>query len=236
MKRILPAIALIAGLSLAGCTGGGEGQTQDEGGNDPSQAAAAEESQVTQLDEAKLKEILESTDADGQTFKSIDTGSSSGSEALKAMENAEFEPAECKDLSMAALNASQASEGTTVAGASSDSTLSVGLSSFADEGAAESQLQNSSKVTEECNDVTIKTQGIEMTMKFEPFDATVAGADETVGVKATIDAGGQTVLNTSSINARVGNNIVAAANIADIDEATVGKTAETFVEAVQNAG
>lgn len=236
MKRILPAIALIAGLSLAGCTGGGEGQTQDDGAGDPSQAAAAEESQVTQLDEAKLKEILESTDADGQTFKAIDTSGSSGSEALKAMESAEFEPAECKDLTMAALNAGQASKGTTVAGTSSDNTLSAGLASLPDEKAAVSQLQNSSKVTEECNDVTIKNQGIEMSMKFESFDATVAGADETVGVKATIDAGGQTVLNTNSISARVGNNIVTAANIADIDEATVGKTAETFVEAVQNAG
>lgn len=228
MKRTLPAIALITGLTLAGCSSGQDGG-QDDGGGD----AAAEES--TQLNEATLKEILESTDAQGQSFKYIDTSEASGNEALKALDNAEFEPSECKDLSMAALGAAEASDTTTVTGVSNDSTLSVGLASLADAEAAESQLRTSSRVTEECSDVTIKSQGIEMSMDFEPFDTDIAGADETVGVKATIDAGGQTVLNTNSISARVGNTIVTAANVVDVDESTVARTAEAFVDAVSSA-
>src|SRR5699024_3669783 len=66
MKRTLPAIALITGLTLAGCSGGQDGG-QDEDGSD----SAAEE--ATQLDEATLKELLESTDAQGQSFTYIDT-------------------------------------------------------------------------------------------------------------------------------------------------------------------
>lgn len=228
MKRTLPAIALITGLTLAGCSSGQDGG-QDDGGGD----AAAEES--TQLNEATLKEILESTDAQGQSFKYIDTSEASGNEALKALDNAEFEPSECKDLSMAALGAAEASDTTTVTGVSNDSTLSVGLASLADAEAAESQLRTSSRVTEECSDVTIKSQGIEMSMDFEPFDTDIAGADETVGVKATIDASGQTVPNTNSISARVGNTIVTAANVVDVDESTVARTAEAFVDAVSSA-
>src|SRR5699024_8178030 len=129
MKRTLPAIALITGLTLAGCSGGQDGG-QDEDGSD----SAAEE--ATQLDEATLKELLESTDAQGQSFTYIDTSEASGSEALKALDNAEFEPSECKDLSMAALGAAEASDSTTVTGVSSDNTLSVGLVSLADEDAA----------------------------------------------------------------------------------------------------
>ncbi|WP_181274766.1 hypothetical protein [Brevibacterium oceani] len=236
MKRILPAIALIAGLTLVGCSGGQDGgdKAQEDGGGAAAQTEEAP--QATQLDEAQLKKILESTDADGLSFKTIDTTAASGSQALKALEQAEYEPSECKDLSMAALNAAKASDTTTVTGVSSDNTMSVGLVSLADDEAAASQLKTSSAVTEKCSDVSIKSQGIEMKMKFESFDATVSGADETVGVKATIDAGGQTVLNTSSISARVGNNVVTAANVADIDESTVSTTAETFVDAVKNAG
>src|SRR5699024_11458698 len=113
--------------------------------------------------------------------------------------------------------------------------LSVGLVSLADEDAAGSQLRTSSKVTEECSDVTIRSQGIEMSMDFEPFDTEVAGADETVGVKATLDAGGQTVLNTNSISDRVGNNIVTAATVLRVGEATVSHPAGPFVHPVSRA-
>src|SRR5699024_398538 len=170
------------------------------------------------------------------SFTYIDTSEASGSEALKALDNAECEPSEWKDLSMAALGAAEGSDSTPVTGGSSGKSLPGGLGSRADEGAAGAQRRTSSKVTEECSDVTIRSQGIEMSMDFEPFDTEVAGADETVGVKATIDAGGQTVLNTNSISARVGNNIVTAANVVDVDEATVSQTAEAFVDAVSSAG
>lgn len=235
MKRILPAIALITGLTLVGCSGGQDGeQPQETGGGE---AAATEQApQAEQLDEAQLKSILESTDADGQSFEAIDTAAASGNEAVTALEQAEYEPSECKDLSMAALNASQAGDNTTVTGATSDRKMTVGLISLADEDAAASHLQTSSAVTEQCNDVTIKAEGMEMNMKFESFDASVDGADETVGLKASISANGQTTLNSTSITARVGNNVVTAASFADVDEATVTKTAATFVEAVENAG
>lgn len=234
MKRVLPAIALIAGLALTGCSGTDSAKDQAE--EDP-QSAAAKTPQAKQLDEAQLKQIIESTDAGGQTFKSVDIGEATGSEAIKALESAEYEPAECKDLAMSALNASEASNGTTLAGTSADNTMSVALMSLADEDAAGSQLKNSTKVAEKCSDVTIKSQGIEMNMAYETFDATVDGADETVGVRAKIDAGGQTVLNTDTVTSRVGNNIVTTANIADTsDENIVPDTAAAFVEAVKNAG
>ncbi|MBM6591073.1 hypothetical protein [Brevibacterium sp. RIT 803] len=236
MKRVLPAIALIAGLALTGCSGTGSQDSQAEEAAGAAQPAAEESPEVQQLDENQLKKIIESTDVDGQSFKSVDIGAASGSEALKALESAEYEPAECKDLAMSALNATQASNGTTLAGTSADNTMSVALMSLADEDAAGSQLKNSTKVAEKCSDVTIKSQGIEMTMSYESFDATVEGADESVGVRAKIGAGGQTVLDTDTVTSRVGNNIVTAANIADTgDEEAVPKTAKTFVDAVKNA-
>ena len=238
MKRALPAIALIAGLALTGCSGSDSEEAQSDGsGGEASQAAAEEAPQATQLDEDQLKKIIESTDANGQSFTSVDAGAASGSEAVKALESAEYEPAECKDLAMAALNAAEASSGTTLAGTSEDKSMSVSLTSLADEDAAGSQLKSSTQVAEKCSDVTVKSQGIEMKMSYESFDASVAGADETVGVRAEIGAGGQTVLNADTVTSRVGNNVVTAANIADTgDEDVVPKTAEAFVEALKNAG
>lgn len=236
MKRVLPAIALIAGLALTGCSGADSQDSQAKEAGGGAQPAAEETPEVQQLDENQLKKIIESTDVDGQSFKSVDIGAASGSEAIKALESAEYEPAECKDLAMSALNATEASNGTTLAGTSADNTMSVALMSLADEDAAGSQLRNSTKVAEKCSDVTIKSQGIEMTMSYESFDAAVEGADETVGVHAKIGAGGQTVLDTDTVTSRVGNNIVTAANIADTgDEEAVPKTAKTFVDAVKNA-
>lgn len=236
MKRVLPAIALIAGLALTGCSGADSQDSQAEEAGGAAQPAAEETPEVQQLDENQLKKIIESTDVDGLSFKSVDIGAASGSEAIKALESAEYEPAECKDLAMSALNAAEASNGTTLAGTSADNTMSVALMSLADEDAAGSHLKNSTKVAEKCSDVTIKSQGIEMTMSYESFDATVEGADESVGVRAKIGAGGQTVLDTDTVTSRVGNNIVTAANIADTgDEEAVPKTAKTFVDAVKNA-
>jgi hypothetical protein len=236
MKRILPAIALIAGLSLVGCSGGQDGGDKQQHGGDAGAEQTEEAPQPKKLDETQLKDILESTDADGLSFKPIDTSGASGSEAIKALEKAEYEPSECKDLSMAILNANEASDNTTVNGVSSDNTMSVGLVSLNDDEVAVDHVKTSSAMSDRCGDVTMKSQGIEMHMKFEPFEANVAGADETVGVKATIEADGQTFLNSNSITARVGNNVVTAANVTDVDESKVSKTAESFVDAVQNAG
>lgn len=237
MKRVLPAIALIAGLALTGCSGADSQDGQAEEAGKAAQPAAEETPEAKQLDEDQLKQIIESTDVDGQSFKSVNIGEASGSEAIKALESAEYEPAECKDLAMTALNATEASKGTTLAGTSADNTMSVALMSLPDEDAAGSQLKSSTKVAEKCSDVTIKSQGIEMTMSYETFDATVDGADETVGVHAKIGAGGQTVLDTDTVTSRVGNNIVTAANIADTgDDDAVPNTAKTFIEAVKNAG
>lgn len=237
MKRVLPAIALIAGLALTGCSGADSQDGQAEEAGKAAQPAAEETPEAKQLDEDQLKQIIESTDVDGQSFKSVNIGEASGSEAIKALESAEYEPAECKDLAMTALNATEASKGTTLAGTSADNTMSVALMSLPDEDTAGSQLKSSTKVAEKCSDVTIKSQGIEMTMSYETFDATVDGADETVGVHAKIGAGGQTVLDTDTVTSRVGNNIVTAANIADTgDDDAVPNTAKTFIEAVKNAG
>lgn len=234
MKRILPAIALFAGLSLVGCTGGGDKPDQaDSGGDSP---AAEAQPEAEKLDEAQLTEILESTQVDGQSFKAVDGASNANSEAVKALESSEFEPAECKDITLNMLNANLASGGTSVAGTSSDNIVSAGLSSFDDEGDAQTQLDGASKIAEECGDVKVKTAGLEMSMKYETVDAEVAGADETSGVRASVETGGQTAMEMRIITSRVGNNLVAVSNIADVEEATVTKTAETFVEAVKKAG
>lgn len=237
MKRVLPAIVLIAGLAMTGCSGADSQNGQGEEAGNASQPAAEETPQLHQLDKDQLKQIIESTDVGGQSFKSVDMGDDAGSEAIKALESAEYEPAECKELSMTALNATTAHNGTTLAGTSADKSVSVALMSLADENAAGSQMKNPTKIADKCSEVTIKSQGIEMTMAYTTFDATVAGADETVGLRAKIDAGGQTVLNTDTVTSRVGNNIVTAANITDIgDEQTVSKTTEAFVDVLKNAG
>ncbi|GAA1845606.1 hypothetical protein [Brevibacterium marinum] len=236
MKRAFPAIALIAGLSLTGCTGN---DSQDDGAEEDStaQPASDEAPEATVLDEDQLTEVIESTEVDGQSYTTFDMSAASGSDAVKVLQTSEFEPAECKDLSMAALNVAQQSKGNTVGGISSDKTLSVALTSFSDVADAGSQLKSSSTVTEVCNDVTVRSQGIEMKMSYETFDAEVPSADETVGVRAEISAGGQTVLNADTVTGRIGNNIVTAANVADTDdETTVPQTAEAFVEAVKTAG
>lgn len=239
MNRVLPAIALIAGLSLAGCSSGGTDSAEagnESGGDSAAQPAAEEAPQATHLDKDQLKQILESTDVDGTTFKPLDSEAATGSEAMKSLENAEYEPAKCKNLAMAVLNASQASKGTTVAGMSSDNTLTAALMSFADESAAADQLKLMGKVTGTCNDVTVKTQGIEMTMSYEEFDASVAGADDTLGLTISMGTDGQTAFSSDSVTARVGNNVVNTASLASADTETPAKAAEAFVEAVENAG
>lgn len=237
MKRGLASTALIAALALTGCSGADSRKDQvEDAGNDP-QPAAEETPQAQQLDRGQLKHIIESTDVDGQSFESVDMGEDAGSQALKSLEKDEYEPAECKELSMTALNAAKAGNGNTLAGTSADKSVSVALMSLTDENAAVSQMQTSTRVVDQCSEVTIKSQGLTMTMASTTFDATVAGADETVGLRAKIDAGGQTVLNTDTVISRVGNNIVTAANITDSgDEQTVSETTEAFVEAFKNAG
>ncbi|MGO0603195.1 hypothetical protein [Brevibacterium linens] len=235
MKRILPAIALFAGLSLVGCTGGGDKPDQADGG-DSSQAAAEETPQARKLDEAKLKEILESTKVEGQSFKAVDGAGNASSKATKALESSEFEPAECKGITMNLLNANLAAKGTTVAGTSTDNLLSAALSSYDDVDGARTQLEGASTIADECSDVKIKTAGVEMSMKYKTFDAEVDGADETSRIVASVEAGGQTAMNLRMVYALVGNNVVAVSNIADVEEATVTKTAGAFVDAVNNAG
>ena len=234
MKRILPAIALIAGLSLVGCTGGGDKPDQADGGGEAPAAEAQPEAK--KLDEAQLKEILESTQVDGQSFKAVDGAGNAPSEATKALESSEFEPAKCKDITMNLLNANLAAKGTTVAGTSSDNILSAALSSYDDMDGAQTQIEGASKIAEECSDVKIKTAGVEMSMKYKTFDAKVDGADETSGIVASVEAGGQTAMNLRMVYALVDNNVVAVSNIADVEEATVTNAADALVESVKNAG
>ena len=234
MKRILPAIALIAGLSLVGCTGGGDKPDQVDGGGESPAAEAQPEAK--KLDEAQLKEILESTQVDGQSFKAVDGAGNASSEATKALESSEFEPAKCKDITMNLLNANLAAKGTTVAGTSSDNILSAALSSYDDMDGAQTQIEGASKIAEECSDVKIKTAGVEMSMKYKTFDAKVDGADETSGIVASVEAGGQTAMNLRMVYALVDNNVVAVSNIADVEEATVTNAADALVESVKNAG
>ena len=234
MKRILPAIALIAGLSLVGCTGGGDKPEQADGGGESPAAEAQPEAK--KLDEAQLKEILESTQVDGQSFKAVDGAGNASSEATKALESSEFEPAKCKDITMNLLNANLAAKGTTVAGTSSDNILSAALSSYDDMDGAQTQIEGASKIAEECSDVKIKTAGVEMSMKYKTFDAKVDGADETSGIVASVEAGGQTAMNLRMVYALVDNNVVAVSNIADVEEATVTNAADALVESVKNAG
>ncbi|GAA1799569.1 MULTISPECIES: sensor domain-containing protein [Brevibacterium] len=235
MKRALPVIALAAGLALTGCTSGGSSDSDDSGSG--SQPAAEETQQSTQLDEAALKNIIDTTQFDGKTFKTVDTGAISSGEAAKALEQAEFEPAECKDLAMAGLNAAQATDGTTVAGIASDNSMSIGLSSFPDEAATSDQFSTSSKMAETCGDVTMTMSGMEMNMKSETFDATVPGADEAVGTTTSMEAGGQSAMSTQTVVARVGNTVVTAANMSpNGDEQDAVKVAEEAVKAVQAAG
>ncbi|MCM1013539.1 MULTISPECIES: hypothetical protein [unclassified Brevibacterium] len=235
MKRALPVIALAAGLALTGCTSGGSSDSADSGSG--SQPAAEETQQSTQLDEAALKNIIDTTQFDGKTFKTVDTSAISSGEAAKALEQAQFEPAECKDLAMAGLNAAQATNGTTVAGIASDNSMSIGLSSFPDEAAATEQLSTSSAITEKCNDVTMNTQGMEMQMTTEAFDASVPGADESTGVRIAYSFGDQEMSSNDAVYARVGNTVASAANLSpNGDEQDAVKVAEEAVKAVQAAG
>ncbi|HHX47193.1 MAG TPA: hypothetical protein GX718_07460 [Brevibacterium sp.] len=73
-------------------------------------------------------------------------------------------------------------------------------------------------------------------MKYKTFDAKVDGADETSGIVASVEAGGQTAMNLRMVYALVDNNVVAVSNIADVEEATVTNAADALVESVKNAG
>lgn len=241
MKRVLPAIALIAGLTLAGCSG--TDSAKDSSAPETKDAAAEETTEAAapakQLTEDQLKSIVDSTKAGSASFKSLDAGASA--EALGAgaemIKDAEISPAECKAVTMGSLNAAQASNGTTVAGISSDNAMSVGLSSFADEKAVSDQFSNSSSAPEKCKEVTLNLQGTEMKISYETFDATVEGADETIGLKSTSSAAGQPGVTTSTVVSRVGTNIVSVVNMTPgADDQVAIDGAGAFVEAVKNAG
>ncbi|MGC2940452.1 MULTISPECIES: hypothetical protein [unclassified Brevibacterium] len=234
MKRILPAIALIAGLSLVGCTGGGDNPDQADNGD--SAPAGEAQPEAKKLDAAQLKEILESTQVDGQSFKAVDGAGQDNGEMAKALESSEFEPAECKDITLDLVNSNLASGGTNVAGSSTDNVLSAGLSSFDSVDDAQTQLDGTAKIAEECSDVKMTTAGLEMSMKYKTFDAEVAGADEASGVVASVETGGQTATEIRIITSRVGNNLVSVTNLADVEEATVTNAADAFVEAVKKEG
>lgn len=237
MKPVFLAVALIAGLSLTGCSGADSQTGSAEETDTAAKPTAEEPPQVTRLDVNQLKQIIESTEVDGRTFKTHDVGAVSGSEAAKADDTADYEPAECKQFSMAAPNATEAGNGTALSGVSSDSTMSVELISLADETAAGSQLAHSTELAEACSEVTVKSQGMETTMSYATFDVTVAGADESVRVRAAIDAGGKAVLNSDTVTSRVGDTIVTIASLADTaDEQVVTTTAEEFVASVNNVG
>ncbi|EKU46428.1 MULTISPECIES: hypothetical protein [Brevibacterium] len=237
MKRLLPAITLTAVLALAGCTGGGSSDSADSGQDSGSQPAAEETQAAKQLDEAALTNIIETTDFDDKTFKPVDTGAVTGGEAAKALEQAEFEPAECKDLAMAGLNAAQTSGATTVAGVASDNSMGLGFSSFPDEQATTEQFSTFGQMAETCGDVTMTMQGMEMQMTVETFDAAVPGADESLGINMSMGGGGQQMPSTDTVYARTGNTLVSAANMAPGgDQEDAVKLAETAVEAVKNAG
>lgn len=229
MKRILPAIALVAGLSLAGCTGGGEEPEQTADGGSSSAAEAQPEAE--KLDEAQLKEIFESTQADGQSFKK---GGATG-EMAKALEGSKFEPAKCKDITLNLINSKLVEGGNSVAGASNDNVLSAGLSSFDSVDDAQTQLDGTEKVAEECSDVKLTTAGLEMQVKMKASDPDVAGADETAGIVASVETGGQTATEIRYVAARVDNNLVAVTNVADVEEATVTNAADAFVVSMKKA-
>ncbi|WP_309130515.1 hypothetical protein [Brevibacterium sp.] len=238
MKRALPVFALVVGLALTGCSGN-DSKPAESGDKTEAGTSTSAAPQASQLSKEQLTTVIESTKVDGKTFKAMDAaaGGDAANTAMKALESAEFSPAECKDLSLAALNVSQQSGGTTVTGVATDNTLSVGLSSFADEDAAAKQLSTASKITEKCGEVTVKASGMEMTMTSETFDATVDGADESVGVRASMEAGGQPAFTTETVTSRTGNNLVSAVNLAPEgkEEAAV-TTAQSFLEALKNAG
>ena len=74
-------------------------------------------------------------------------------------------------------------------------------------------------------------------MSSKAFDATVAGADEAVGTTTSMEAGGATAMSTQTVTARVGNNVVTAANLSpNGTEQDAVKVAEAAVAAVKNAG
>ena len=239
MKRVLPAIALIAGLSLAGCSSGGTDSTEaakDSGGDSASQPPAEEAPQATQLDKDQLKKIIDSADVDGTTFKSMDAGAAPESGALGGLDDAEFEPAKCKSLANEVLNATLDSEGNTASGMSSDSTLTAALMSFPDESGATDHLKTIGKITDSCSDITVKMQGMEMKMSYKKFDAPVTGADVALGLTISMETDGQSTFNSDSVTARVGNNIVNTGTLSSEDDTkTPVKVAETFVESFKNA-
>lgn len=182
MNRILPAIALVAGLSLAGCTGGATG------------------------------------------------------EMAKARESSKFEPAQCKDITLNLINSKLVQGGTSVTGASNDNVLSAGLSSFDSVDDAQTQLDGTEKVAEQCSDVKLRTAGLEMQVKMKASDPDVGEADETAGIVASVENGGQTATEIQYVAARVDNSLVAVTNVADGEEATVTNAADAFVESVKKAG
>lgn len=240
MKRALPAIALIIGLGLAGCSGGGSAPADSGDGAQAEKTEAAAPAAV-QLDKAALTTIVESTKVGDASFTAIDlgaddSGTSAMSTAAKTLESAEFTPSECKDISIAALNSAAASNGTTVAGMSSDNTLAVGLSSFADASGAETQFKSAGLAADKCKSVTMKVQGMEMTLGYELFDATVAGADDSVGVSTTMAMGGTAAFTTTAVTSRVGNTVVNLTNMkADADQGELTDGAAAFVDAVKTA-
>lgn len=237
MKRPLLAIALTSALALTGCTGGSaDSGSADTGQGSGGSTAAEETPQPVQLDEAALTDILESTSVDGTTFTSIDLSSATDNPATAVLDQAEFDPAECKTVVTAALSAAQESEGPSVAGVSADSTMTLGLASFPDDQAAASQVATSSSITQACGNVTMTVQGMEMTMSSTPVDAAVSGADESYGSQTSVETGGQSALSANTVVARVGSTVVTAATVAETaTEQDAIATAEAAVAAVRNA-
>lgn len=243
MKKSTVRLAVVsacvgAGLVLSGCGGGSDEAAgadtaaEEQGGADE---AAAEEAPA-EAEPATEEDLVAAVEAGGFTAEVTDAAATD--EAAGMTGDMTVEPEECEVFMNAALAAGENTETTLVIGTASEGATNVATAigyPSADE--ASSALDANAGSLDACSEITVSTQGMELSTSTTEVDAEVEGADQVVATETSMDMSGQTMTTTtvqairgSAIFSVTGTSMPGAEEAPGVDE--LSATAADMVAAL----
>ena len=234
MKTIRTAFATVAigaSLTLAACSTGEPGAPTE--GTDEGQQQGQEQGQGSGDDQAQnsayTKEQVE------QAFK--DAGyelQANAQPPTMDMEQAEIEPAECKDILLSQVQRiDQTTSDKTIVGTKGQDAAASGVV-YGSEDEAKKELANSKNGMSKCSTITMSVGGQKLTVTTETKDSSVDGADEALVTSMEVkDLGTGPV---STVTTRKGNVLVSGTTVGagatggGSDDADMSKEVQTILE------
>ncbi len=220
----LAAGAAAAGLALilSACSGGSSESEQpaEQNGSAAEQTSAPADDALTQLKEDELADVLNGFTHDGKSFSVVDGQPPEMQDIIERFEQADIEPAACKDVFIELMTKPSA-DAPNAAAVSEDYSYTAAIASFETADDATTALQDIIDTNSACQDITMTVGGqtLEMTMSADYIDVPGAGqAVETVTSSPAIPDEKQ-----HSVSAVVRNGLVTgSAMVGSSTERSVG--------------